>query len=85
LYRLLGEAADVQPRYTTLHPDLHARVLEDGSDDLVIVQHRGWAAAVDDATSVPRDAELIYDRGNSGGSFGEKGVRIYRVRGVRGA
>jgi len=62
---------------------VHSRVLEDGAADLVIVQHRGWSRSVDDATEVPREAELVYDRGNDGGCFGEKGVRIYHVRGVR--
>jgi endo-1,4-beta-mannosidase len=87
LYRLLGEAAGVQPRYPTRHPDVHSRVLHDGADDLVIVQHRGWAASVDDATEVPGEAEILFDRGNDnrGDHFGPKGVRIYRVPGTRTA
>jgi endo-1,4-beta-mannosidase len=80
LYKMLGEAAGLEPRHPTRHPDVHSRVLYDGADELVIVQHRGWTASVDDATDVPRDAEIIFDRGNRGGSLGPKGVRIYRVR-----
>jgi endo-1,4-beta-mannosidase len=84
LYRLLGDEADVEPRYPTRHFDVQSRVLEDGADDLVIVQHRGWTATVDDATELPREAELLYDRGNPGaGVFGPKGARVYRVRKVR--
>jgi endo-1,4-beta-mannosidase len=82
LYRLLGEEAGLQPRYPTGHPDVQSRVLEHGADDLVIVQHRGWNASVDDATVIPREAELLYDRGNRG-AFGPKGARIYRVPHVR--
>jgi hypothetical protein len=78
LYRLLGE--ELPPRYPTRHPDVHSRVLEGDGFDLVVVQHRGWTASVDDATEVPRDAEIVFDRGNKAGSFGPKGVRIYRVR-----
>jgi endo-1,4-beta-mannosidase len=80
LYRLLGESAGVAPKYPTRHPDVHSRVLAHGSEELVIVQHRGWANSVDDATEVPRDAEIIFDRGNRGGTLGPKGVRIYRIK-----
>jgi endo-1,4-beta-mannosidase len=81
LYRLLGEEAGVEPRYATHHVDVQSRVLEDGADDLVIVQHRGWKSSVDDATDVPRDAQVIFDRGSpSPGALGPKAVRIYRVR-----
>jgi endo-1,4-beta-mannosidase len=83
LYRWLGESAGVGPRYPTRHPDVHSRVLELGNDDIVIVQHRGWATSVDDATEVPNEAELLFDRGSRGAPFGEKAVRIYRVRNVR--
>jgi hypothetical protein len=83
LYRMLGEEAGVAPRYPTRHPDVQSRVFEHGRDDLVIVQHRGWHPSVDDATEVPRDAELLYDRGNRGGAFGPKGAKVYRVRNVR--
>jgi len=81
LYRLLAEEAGVEPRYATHHVDVQSRVLEDGADDLVIVQHRGWHASVDDATDVPRDAQVLFDRGSpSPDALGPKGVRIYRVR-----
>jgi hypothetical protein len=83
LYRALAEQAGLAPRYDTHHPDVQSRVLAAGPDDLVVVQHRGWTPSVDDATEVPRDADLLFDRGNKGGAFGPKGVRIYRVRNVR--
>ncbi len=86
LYRLLGETAGVTAAYPTGHVDVHSRVLFDGADDLVVVQHRGWHAAVDDATLIPRDAEVVFDRSGRprpDGSLGPKGVRIYRVRNVR--
>jgi endo-1,4-beta-mannosidase len=81
LYRLLGEEAGVQPTYPTHHPDVQSRVLSSPEAELVIVQHRGWAERVDDATEVPRDSEIVFDRsGRSDGAFGPKGVRVYRVR-----
>jgi hypothetical protein len=84
LYKMLGEAAGVEPRYPTHHANVHSRVLHDGADDLVVVQHRGWAASVDDATEVPREAEILYDRsGRNDGALGPKGARIYRVKKVR--
>jgi hypothetical protein len=49
----------------------------------VIVQHRGWSASVDDATEVPREAEIVFERDGRPGTLGPKGVRVYRVRGVR--
>ncbi|HSN32475.1 MAG TPA: hypothetical protein VLU41_07305, partial [Ideonella sp.] len=73
-----------EPAYETHHPDVQARVLQAGRDDLVIVQHRGWSASVDDASELPRQAELLYDRGNpSPHAFGPKGARVWRVRGAR--
>jgi hypothetical protein len=81
LYRLLGERAGVEQRYPTRHPDVHSRVVEVGADDLVVVQHRGWRDAVDDATLLPRGAEVLLDRsGRTDGALGPKGTRIYRVR-----
>ena len=81
LYRLLGEEAGIDEEYPTHHPDVQSRVLRDGADDLVIVQHRGWGERVDDATEVPREAEILFDRsGRTDDAFGPKGVRIYRVR-----
>jgi endo-1,4-beta-mannosidase len=84
IYRLLAEEAGLEPEYETRHPDVHARVLHAGADDLVIVQHRGWAPHVDDASELPGEAELLYARGNpSPDAFGPKGARVWRVRGVR--
>ena len=84
LYRLIADEAGVEPTYLTRHPDVQARVLHAGADDLVVVQHRGWSAHVDDATEIPGEAELLYDRGNpSPDAFGPKGGRIWRIRGVR--
>jgi hypothetical protein len=84
IYRLIADEAGLEPAYDTRHPDVQARVLQAGADDLVIVQHRGWTHAVDDASALPRDAELVYDRGNpSPDAFGEKGARVWRVRNVR--
>ena len=84
IYRLLAHEAGIEPAYETHHPDVQARVLHAGADDLVIVQHRGWSAAVDDATELPGEAELVYDRGNpSPDAFGPKGARVWRVRGAR--
>jgi hypothetical protein len=83
LYRLLAESAGIDPPYATHHPDVQRRVLEIGGDDLVVVQHRGWTAEVDDATELPREAERLYDRGAVGGALGPKGARAYLVRGVR--
>jgi endo-1,4-beta-mannosidase len=91
LYRLLGELSAVAPRYPTQHPDVQSRVIEVGADDLVVVQHRGAQAEVDDATQVPSHAERLYDRPGErrkraeAGSLGQKGARIYRVAGVRPA
>jgi len=80
LYRLLADEAGVESRFTTRHPDVQARVLTDGQSDIVVVQHRGWTEAVDDATDVPGDADVLYDRGNPApDALGPKGVRIYRV------
>jgi hypothetical protein len=84
LYRLLADEARLEPRYPTRHPDVQSRVLEAGADEWVLVQHRGWTAHVDDATEVPREAEIVYERAAPPGGFGEKGARLYRVRGVRG-
>jgi hypothetical protein len=84
LYRLLADEAGIDDGYPTHHPDVQARVLVDGPDDVVLVQHRGWTPAVDDACELGRDAELLYDRGNPApDAFGPKGARVYRVRGVR--
>lgn len=84
IYGLFANEAGIEPAYATHHPDVQARVLAAGGDDLVVVQHRGWSAAVDDASELPRDAELVYDRGNpSPDAFGPKGARVWRVRGVR--
>jgi len=84
IYRLLADEAGIEPAYETRHPDVQARVLHAGSDDLVIVQHRGWTHAVDDASELPGEAELLYDRGNPApDSFGPKGARVWRVRAVR--
>jgi hypothetical protein len=83
LYRLIASEAGLEPAYATRHPDVMARALEDGPDDLVIVQHRGWNAAVDDGTDVPRSAEIILELGAPPGGFGPKGLRVYRVPGVR--
>jgi endo-1,4-beta-mannosidase len=84
IYRLLADEAGLEPAYETRHPDVQARVLHAGADDLVIVQHRGWTHAVDDASELPGEAELVYDRGNpKPDSFGPKGARVWRVRGVR--
>ncbi|MDB4969617.1 MAG: beta-mannosidase [Myxococcales bacterium] len=84
LYRLLADEAGVEPAYETHHFDVQARVLHVGRDDLVVVQHRGWSAHVDDASELPGEAELLYDRGNpSADAFGPKGARVWRVRNVR--
>ena len=84
IYRLLAEEAGLEPSYETHHPDVQARVLHAGADDLVIVQHRGWSPAVDDASELPREAELVYDRGNPApDAFGPKGARVWRLRKVR--
>ncbi len=84
IYRLLAAEAGIERAYETHHPDVQARVLHAGADDLVLVQHRGWSASVDDASELPRAAELVYDRGNpSPDAFGPKGARVWRVRGVR--
>jgi hypothetical protein len=84
IYRLIADEAGLEPSYETRHPDVQARVLQAGADDLVIVQHRGWTHAVDDASELPREAELLYDRGNpSPAAFGPKGARVWRVRNVR--
>jgi endo-1,4-beta-mannosidase len=84
LYRLLGELAGVGPKYPTRQVNVQSRVLETGRDDLVVVQHRGWQDAVDDATDVPRGAEVVSDAsGRSDGALGPKGVRVYRVPDVR--
>ncbi|HEX4461717.1 MAG TPA: beta-galactosidase trimerization domain-containing protein, partial [Polyangia bacterium] len=60
LYGVLAAEAGVDELYPTHHSDVQSRVLQSGRDDLVIVQHRGWSATVDDACEVPRDAELLY-------------------------
>ncbi|HEY2745976.1 MAG TPA: beta-galactosidase trimerization domain-containing protein [Polyangia bacterium] len=84
VYRLLADEAGLEPAYETRHPDVQARVLHAGADDLVIVQHRGWTATVDDASELPGSAELLYDRGNPAPDrFGPKGARVWRVRAVR--
>ncbi|MGZ3441555.1 MAG: glycoside hydrolase 5 family protein [Polyangia bacterium] len=84
IYRLLADEAGLEPAYQTRHPDVQARVLHAGADDLVIVQHRGWTQSVDDASELPGEAELVYDRGNPApDAFGPKGARVWRVRGVR--
>jgi hypothetical protein len=84
IYRLLADEAGLETEYETRHPDVQARVLHAGGDDLVIVQHRGWSAHVDDASELPGEAELVYDRGNPApDAFGPKGARVWRVRGVR--
>ena len=84
IYGLIADEAGLEPAYETHHPDVQARVLHAGADDLVIVQHRGWTAAVDDASELPGEAELVYDRGNpSADAFGKKGARVWRVRNVR--
>ncbi len=84
IYRLLADEAGLEPSYETHHPDVQARVLHAGADDLVIVQHRGWSPAVDDASELPREAELVYDRGNPApDAFGPKGARVWRLRKVR--
>jgi hypothetical protein len=83
LYQLVGDLAGEGPRYPTHHPHVQSRVIEDGPDDLVVVQHRGWTEAVDDATAVPAGSALLFERGAKGGALGEKGVRVYRVTGVR--
>lgn len=80
LYRLIADEAGIDVVYETRHPDVHSRVLSSPAHDLVIVQHRGWTAPVDDATEIPREAELLYDRGNpSPDAFGPKGARVYRL------
>jgi endo-1,4-beta-mannosidase len=84
IYRLLADEAGLEPAYETRHPDVQARVLAAGADDLVIVQHRGWSHSVDDASALPREAELVYDRGNpSPNAFGPKGARVWRLRNAR--
>ena len=84
LYRLLAAEAGLEPAVQTRHPDVQARVMHAGGDDLVIVQHRGWSATVDDASEVPGEAELVYDRGNpSPDTFGPKGARVWRMRNAR--
>lgn len=81
LYRLLAEEAGVSPRYPTHHPDVQSRVLTSADAEMVIVQNRGWADKVDDATEVPRDSIIVFDRSGRGdGALGPKGVRIYRIR-----
>ena len=71
----------MEPLYETRHPDVHSHVLHLGADDLIVVQHRGWSASVDDASEIPREAELLYDRGNPApNAFGPKGARVYRLR-----
>jgi hypothetical protein len=83
LYARLAAESGLEPALPTRHPDVHARVLPCGTDDLVIVQHRGWTASVDDATDLQRTAELLYERGTLPGAFGPKGVRVWRRRDVR--
>jgi hypothetical protein len=84
LYRWLADEAGVDEGWETRHPDVQARTLVDGKDDVVIVQHRGWTAAVDEAVELPREAELLYDQGNpSPDALGPKGARVYRLRNVR--
>lgn len=84
IYRLIADEAGLEPAYETRHPDVQARVMQAGADDVVLVQHRGWTAAVDDATELPRAAELLYDRGNpSPDAFGPKGARVWRVPNAR--
>ncbi|HEX4458569.1 MAG TPA: beta-galactosidase trimerization domain-containing protein, partial [Polyangia bacterium] len=87
LYRVLANEAGIEEAYATRHSDVQSRVLHagiGGADDLVIVQHRGWSPAVDDASAIPREADLLYDRGNPApNAFGPKGARVYRVRNVR--
>ena len=84
LYRLLADAAGIEERYPTHHPDVQSRVLEDGPDNLVLVQHRGWTDGVDDATDVSREAEILLDQGGRGDdALGPKAVRLYRIPGVR--
>lgn len=76
LYRLLADEAGLAPRYATRHPDVQSRVL----GGHVIVQHRGWTDAVDDATDVPREATVEFERGIvKGGALGPKAVRVYRL------
>jgi hypothetical protein len=83
LYARLAEEAGIEPALPTRHPDVHARVLACGRDDLVIVQHRGWTASVDDATDLERKGELLFESGTRPGAFGPKGVRVWRLREVR--
>jgi endo-1,4-beta-mannosidase len=80
LYRWLADEAGLVERHPTRHPDVQARTLVAGDAELVVVQHRGWTASVDDATDVPGDADVLFDRGNPGAdALGPKGVRIYRI------
>jgi endo-1,4-beta-mannosidase len=83
LYRLLAEHAGVVAHWATRHPEVQARSLKaPGTDlELVVVQNRGWTEPVDDAVDVPRDAEVLLDRGNpSSRTLGQKGLRIYGVK-----
>ncbi|HEY7954578.1 MAG TPA: beta-galactosidase trimerization domain-containing protein, partial [Polyangia bacterium] len=77
LYALLGEAAGLSPRYPSPHPDVQVRVLEDGADDLIVAQHRGWAEEI-----APLDLGApIFARGlTSSGALGPKAVTLHRVR-----
>jgi hypothetical protein len=85
LYALAAARAGLRPRYAARHPDVQIRVLEDGADDLVIVQHRGWGEAVEGPT-LPPGATLVCDLGGApDGMLGEKGVRVFRVPSVRAA
>lgn len=77
LYALLGEAAGLAPRYPSPHPDVQVRVLEDGADDLVLAQHRGWAEAVPEMAGL---GAPIFSRGASSGALGPKAVTLHRVR-----
>src|SRR5581483_1443122 len=83
LYARLAEEAGLEPALPTRHPDVHARLLACGRDDLAIVQHRGWTASVDDATDLERKGELLFESGCRPGAFGPKGVRVWRLRDVR--
>ena len=77
LYRLLGDEAGLAAPIPTRHPDVQARLL---GDRWLVVQHRGWADAVDDAVDVPRSASLLFDRGNPDRScLGPKGARVWRL------
>jgi endo-1,4-beta-mannosidase len=81
LYRLIADEAGLEPRYETRHPDVHSHVLGHGAGEIIVVQHRGWSASVDDASAIPREAELLYDRGNPAPNvFGPKGARVYLLK-----